>query len=145
MKAQAYHDLKKRHEQELNDFPIAYAFNDTQLQEALDKLGAERSEVCTVLQIGDIVKKTDADALIKLLLRHTKELHALLRSDEKLAEEIFEYEMDNHEYAINYDGDGDVMRCLSLSDGQIKKMGLEQAYARAQRSHFKHMEDWGVI
>lgn len=141
MKAQAYHDLKRRHEQELSEFPVAYAFNKEQLEEALSKLGAVKDEVCSVLGIGDIVKKTDAGAFIAMLRRHAREIHELLKSDEKLAEEIFEYEMDNHEYAINYDGDGDIYRCLGLNEQRIRAMGLEEAYSRARRSHFKHMEE----
>lgn len=35
MKAQAYLDMMKRQQQELTDFPIAYAFNEKQLEEAV--------------------------------------------------------------------------------------------------------------
>ena len=34
-KLKAYFDMQKRHKQEMEDFPIAYTFNDTQLDEAL--------------------------------------------------------------------------------------------------------------
>lgn len=37
MKAQAYLDMMKRQQQELTDFPIAYAFNEKQLEESLMK------------------------------------------------------------------------------------------------------------
>lgn len=58
---QPYLDLKKKHEEELNAFPIAYAFSDEQLKEALKKLGAESTKECvTVFGHGDIVKKVDA-------------------------------------------------------------------------------------
>lgn len=145
MKVQAYHDSKKCHEQELSEFPIAYVFNNEQMNEALEKLGAELSECCTVLGIGDIVKKTDAPLLIAMLKRHVKDTHELLMSDKELAEEIFTYEMDNHEYAINYDGDADILACLNLDWDLIKTMDLEQAYENAKHKHFKHMEEHGVI
>ena len=73
MEKQTYMDLKKRHEKEVADFPIAYAFNDEQLEEALTKLGATRREVVTIFGHGDIVKKTDAKAFIDMLKRHSKE------------------------------------------------------------------------
>lgn len=38
MLAQAYHDLQEKQRQEINDFPIAYAFGNEQLKEALVKL-----------------------------------------------------------------------------------------------------------
>lgn len=49
MKAQAYLDMTKRQQQELTDFPIAYAFNEKQLEEALEKLGATKEECWIVV------------------------------------------------------------------------------------------------
>ena len=94
MKAQAYHDLKRGHEQELSEFPVAYVFNNEQFDEALSKLGSVKGEVYSVFGIGDIAKKD---------------------------------------------------RCLGLNEQRIHAMGLEEAYSRARRSRFKHMEEWGVI
>ena len=56
MKAQAYLDMMKRQQQELTDFPIAYAFNEKQLEEALEKLGATKEECCTYLNIGRVIE-----------------------------------------------------------------------------------------
>lgn len=50
---EAYLNLQKRQQQEITDFPIAYAFNGKQLEEALEKLGAEKSECVTVFGHGD--------------------------------------------------------------------------------------------
>lgn len=74
MKAQAYLDMMKRQQQELTDFPIAYAFNEKQLEEALAKLGATKEECCTYLNMGDVMKKTDVPAFKAMLKRHTEEL-----------------------------------------------------------------------
>lgn len=144
MKRQAYLDLKKRHEEEFADFPVAYAFSDKQLTEALEKLGAEKSECVTVFGHGDIVKKKDVPALFALLKRHTKELHdALLDVD--FAEAAFLYEMDNHEYAINWDGDADVLAAFSLDGEKLVNMGLLEAYQKARRAHMKHAQEWDMI
>lgn len=56
MKAQAYQNMMKRQQQELTDFPIAYAFNERQLEEALEKLGATKEECCTYLNMGDVTR-----------------------------------------------------------------------------------------
>lgn len=144
MKRQAYLDLKKRHEEEFADFPVAYAFSDKQLTEALEKLGAEKSECVTVFGHGDIVKKKDVPALFALLKRHTKELHdALLDVD--FAEAAFLYEMDNHEYAINWDGDADVLAAFSLDGEKLVNMGLLEAYQKARQAHMKHAQEWDMI
>ena len=145
MKRQAYLNLKKRHEQEFADFPIAYAFNDKQLTEALEKLGAEKSECVTVFGHGDIVKQKDVPTLFAMLKRHAKELLDALQEDEEFAEAAFLYEMDNHEYAINWDGDADVLACFSLDEKNIYDMGLDGAYRRARLAHMKHAQEWDMI
>lgn len=144
MKRQEYLDLQKRQQQEFEDFPIAYAFSDQQLTEALEKLGAEKSECVTVFGHGDIVKKKDVPALKDMLKRHTKEIHEALK-DKEFAEAAFLYEMDNHEYAINWDGDADVLACFSLDEKKLHEMGLDDAYRKARRAHMKHAQEWEMI
>lgn len=84
MKAQAYLDMMKRQQQELTDFPIAYAFNEKQLEEALEKLGATKEECCTYLNMGDVTKKTDVPAFKAMLKRHTEELQNAIHSNDYL-------------------------------------------------------------
>jgi hypothetical protein len=145
MKRQEYLDFKKRQEKEFEEFPIAYAFNDKQLQEALEKLGATRDECVTVFDHGDIVKKENVGALIAMLSRHTKELREKLREDKEFAEAAFLYEMDNHEYAINWSADEDVMDCFSINWDMLRDWGLEDAYRRARNQHMRNAEEWGMI
>ena len=145
MKRQEYLDLQKKHQEELEEFPIAYAFNDKQLQEALEKLGATKEECVTVFNHGDIVKRTDAKALVKMLERQTKEMKDKLKDDPEFAYEAFLYEMDNHEYAINLSGDEDVLDCLNLTWDMIRKWGLQTVYNQARIQHMKHAEEWEMI
>lgn len=146
MNARAYLDLQEKHREELNSFPIAYAFNDTQLKEALEKLGAESTKECvSVMGHGDIVKKENAKPFLDMLKRQLKEVQDLLLSNEEIAEEAFLYEMDNHEYAINWDGDEDVLRCFGWIYAELEEFGLEDAYTRAVRKHMKHAQEWGMI
>lgn len=145
-KQQEYVDLKRKHEKEMNDFPMAFAFNDEQLERALAKLGATSKEECvTVFGHGDIVKREDAKRLVAMLEGHTKEIKEKLKEDVEFAEAAFLYEMDNHEYAINWSADEDVMECFCIDWEFIRKHGLQMAYDSARNKHFKHMEDWGVI
>lgn len=145
MKKQEYLDLKKRHQQELEDFPIAYAFNDKQLREALEKLGATKEECVSVFGHGDIVKRENVDALFALLDNQREELLQRMRDDEDFAEAAFLYEMDNHEYAINWSGDEDVLDCFGIKFEQINRWGLQRAYRQARERHMKHAEKWGMI
>ena len=145
MERQKYLEVKKRHQKEFDDFPIAYAFNDEQLKEALKKLGATKEECVTVFDHGDIVKRTDAKALIELLDRQHEELLQRMRDDPTFAEEAFLYEMDNHEYAINYSGDEDVLACFGITFEDINSWGLQYAWTSARRKHMDHAEKWGII
>ena len=146
MKKQEYLDLKERQQKEVEEFPIAYAFNDEQLKEALVKLGAESvSECVTVFGHGDIVKKGNAKPFIEMLKRHTEEVKQKIKDDPDFAQAAFLYEMDNHEYAINWDGDDDVLACFGMDFNDIREWGLQLAWEFARRKHFKQMEEWGVI
>lgn len=138
---QAYLDLQKKHQEEFNNFPIAYAFNGKQLEEALEKLGAKKEECVTYMGHGDIMKRTDVPAFKEMLKRHTKEMHNALL-DVNFAEAAFLYEMDNHEYAINWDGDADVLGCFAIDEKWLIDNGLDIAYQRARRAHLKMAEQW---
>ena len=139
MKRQEYLDLKQRHQKEVEDFPIAYAFNGKQLKEAIEKLGATKQEV-TTLGYGTVIKKPDIPAFEELLEDHRHEL-----KDKDFAYAAFLYEMDNHEYAINWTGDADVLECFDLIYAQLDELDLEEVYQRAARQHMKHAREWEMI
>jgi len=145
MKTLNYYDLLEKQREEISNFPIAYAFNKEQLEEALKKLEAEKSECVTVMGAGDILKRKDVPRFLAMLERHTKEVQDALQEDEEWAENAFLYEMDNHEYAINMDGDEDVLRCFGLTYEMLEEMGLEGAYKRAKKWHMKRMHNNGII
>ncbi len=144
-KRDEYLELKKKHQKEFEEFPIAYAFNDKQLEEALAKLGATREECVTVFGHGDIVRRSDAKQLVKMLTRQDKEVKEKLKNDVEFAEAAFLYEMDNHEYAINWSADEDVLAAFGIDFGFIRKHGLQIAYDSARNKHMRHAEEWGMI
>lgn len=143
MKRQEYLDLKQRQQREIEEFPIAYAFNAKQLKEAIAKLGATKQEV-TTLGYGTVIKKSDIPALDELMENHRHELKMAMK-DKEFAYEAFLYEMDNHEYAINWDGDTEVLECFNLVYAQLEDLDLEEVYQRAARAHLKHAKEWEMI
>lgn len=144
-KREEYLVMQKRHLKELEEFPIAYAFNHKQLEEALEKLGATNEECVTVFGHGDIVKRENAKPLVKMLERHTKEVKDKLKSDPDFAYEAFLYEMDNHEYAINWTADEDVLAAFNITFEDIRKWGLQMIYDKARNQHLRNAEEWGMI
>ena len=139
--AKPYLDLLEKQREELNAFPIAYAFNKEQMEEALTKLGAKKSECVTIFGHGDIVKKENAPKFLAMLKRHRGEIKELIR-DKDIAEAAFRYEMDNHEYAINYDGDEEVLACFGIDEEELTEMGLRDAYHNARRAHMRDAQEW---
>ena len=143
---QAYLALTEKHREEINNFPIAYAFSEKQLQDALIELGVESVKECvTIFGHGDIVRKEDAGKFVDMLERHSKEIKDALIADKDFAEAAFRYEMDNHEYAINWDGDEEILRCFGMDYDDLAKYGLEDAYRKARNAHMKYMREAGVI
>ena len=145
MKRQEYLDLQKKHRKELEEFPIAYAFNDKQLEEALEKLRATKDECVTVIGHGDIMKRENAKPFLNLLKRQAQEVKDKLKNDPEFAEAAFLYEMDNHEYAINWSGDEDVLACFAIDWDDICEWGLQLVWNRARDKHMKHAQEWDMI
>jgi hypothetical protein len=99
-KRQEYLDFKKRQEKEFEEFPIAYAFNDKQLEEALEKLGAAKEECVSVFGHGDIVRRENVTDLMELLDRHDREMKRQLIKDPEFAEAAL-YTFDSSEQKWN--------------------------------------------
>lgn len=146
MRTQDYINFRDAQRKEFEEFPIAYAFNDKQLAQALEKLGVASTKECvSVMGHGDIVRKEDAPKLLDLFRRQDEELLEKMK-DEEFAEAAFLYEMNNHEYAINWDGDDDVLGCFNLTFEKLQEMRLTNAYRKARKEHMRIAhEDWGVI
>ena len=140
----AYLALQKKHQEDISNFPIAYAFSTDQYEEALEKLGAKPEECVTVFGHGDIMKKENVKPFLQMLKEHEQELKEAMKNEE-FAEAAFRYEMDNHEYALNYDGDDDVLRCFTMRFEDLERLGLKEAYLRAKRKHMKYFENLGLI
>lgn len=138
MKANAYREMIEKHRKEVNDFPIAFAFNNEQVQSALDKLGATREEVILYSGVGGIMKKTDVPHFEDMMERHREELDNAM-NDEEFAEGAFRYEMDNHEYSISWDGDEVVLDCFGFGYEDLKNRNLVDAYSRARKSHYENV------
>lgn len=140
-----YAEMLRRHQKEINDFPMAFAFSNRQLEEALKKLGATIDEVTTLSGSCAIVKKSDIPEWYALYERHSNELKEAMKKAE-FAEEAFLYEMNNHEYAINWEGDSDVLACFGYSSmEELKADGLLPTYSKARSEHMAYMMEIGVI
>lgn len=91
------------------------------------------------------MKRSDVPAFKQMLVRHHDEMEEVLKNDKEFAEAAFLYEMDNHEYAINWSGDEDVMSCFGLNEQKLVEFGLDDAYRSARKQHMDHAREWNMI
>lgn len=71
-----YVELKNRHQEEVNNFPMAFAFSDKQFEEGMLSLGLQPHETDEVIDIGGggFIRKSDRDAYINLNKRIEEEM-----------------------------------------------------------------------
>lgn len=140
----AYIEMKNRQQEEVNAFPMAFAFNQKQLEEGMRKLGLDPSEtdkVCSLFGAGDFLRKTDVPAFAEMSRRHRSELKAAMDADETgegFIFEAFDAELSNHEYG--YTGDAtDALAALGITREDLEKDArLMHGFKKACKSQM----DW---
>ena len=132
-----YRELKERQQQEVNDFPFIWAFNEKQLAEGMQRLGLDPATDKDKLQnigAGGIIRKTDAAAMREMFDRHRRELLEQIAADttgEGFIKDMFSTELANHEYS--YTGDvTDAVNACGLTVEQLNAnpaliIGLKKA------------------
>ena len=129
-----YMKLRNKQAKELDAFPIAFAFNQRQLNEGLAKLGISMSEALHVPG-GGLIRKTDKQALLDLFKRHEQESEAALQNDNFLLDAI-EYELANHEFCIT----GDPEPALSAVGVSLADERIVRLFQIAKRNYITRVE-----
>ena len=99
-----YEEMKKRHSEEFNTFPIKFAFSDKQFERGMAELGLTPDDTDKVYKTpgGGFYRKEDSPRLKEMLDRHDKELKDAISADKSgdgFIYEMFYYELNNHEYS----------------------------------------------
>lgn len=99
----AYEEMKQRQQQEVNAFPMFFAFDKKALAEGLAKLGLAETDTDKICSIGGggFIRKTDVADLKAMLNRHREERDAAAKADTSgtgFAYQMFLYELNNHEF-----------------------------------------------
>lgn len=140
----AYLDLKIKHQNEVNDFPLGFAFSETQFEEMMvARFGLKPEDTDKIYSIGNggYVRKADADAMHEMFERHAQEREVAIRENkDDYLYHMFDYELANHEYS--YTGDlTDTLDALGLT---IEDVSTHPQMDDALKRAVKHqMEmDW---
>ena len=119
-----YRVLKEKHQKEINDFPLMFAFSKKQFAEGMEKLGLKETDTDKIISIGagGYMKKSDEKAFDDILARHEAERKEAINNDidgTGYILDMFSYELSNHEYC--YTGDiSDTLDCLRYTREEIK-------------------------
>lgn len=148
-----YKEMLNRHREEVSAQKMFYAFSAEQFADGLERIDAEKSEVVR-MPFGGFMRKDDVPGFLAMRKRQAEELESAMK-DAAFAEEAFLYEMNDHEYAINWQGDYDVMLCFGIElepyDSEealcdaLNEREWGAAYLAARRRHFKQMKEWDAI
>lgn len=148
-----YLEFVKQREQEVNQLPIKYAFNNEQFEDIMAGWGLTSDDTDKIYRLGDtggFYLKEDAER-IREYFKGGDKLRELMQ-DKDFRREAFRYEMDNHEYFINWEADWEVCGCflnnIEYADGKdyedyLREAGHEdwiQEYKEARASHYKAFE-----
>ncbi len=129
-----YVEYKKTRQEEFNALPIFWALNDSQLEKELSKRGLTLNDTDKIMRIGNHLcyfLSKDLPIVKEYFNRdRDKELRDRISNSKSFALDAFKYEMRNHEYAINEQGDWDV--CSVFGD-------VEYAYDKSGEDYLKEL------
>lgn len=120
-----YKELNNKQSQEVNNFPMMFAFSTEQFNEGMIKLGLKPTDTDKIFSIGGggYIKKSDSALLDNMTTKHEKEMKESIENDltgEGFIYDMFKYELANHEYGYTYEIE-DTLDCLDLTMDDINK------------------------
>jgi hypothetical protein len=127
-----YTDMKERHQQEVNAFPIVFAFNDKQFREGMAKLGLTPEDTDKVYKFGStggFYRKSDSPALKEMFDRHEKEVQDAIDGDptgDGFVFDMFNHELADHEYIVS----GDVSSTLDAIGLSLEEVSASKKLTR---------------
>ena len=116
----AYAALREKHQNEVNAFPLFFAFSNKQFEEGMTRFGLSPDETDKIYRLsgtGGYYLRTDADRLHEMFDRHERERQEALADDPKgegYIYQMFLFELQNHEYGYTWELD-DTLDALGLT------------------------------
>ena len=126
MEKETYAQMKTRQQKEYNDFTkdcVFFAFSNQQFEDGMRKLGLKVDDYKKIYDIwfGGFILRTKSREYGNLLKRFREEHKKAVADDNDgtgYIREMFEYEMNNHEYGYTRDI-SDTLDALSITEDEI--------------------------
>ena len=132
----AYDEIKKRHQEEVNALPMYWAFTEERFEEVLKELGLTKNDtdkLCNTFG-GGFCLASDAQMIADTLIRHHEEREAAIGADKTgdgFIKDMFLSELRNHEYTYTCDVEETVESCgfkiEQVENDERLRHGLEVA------------------
>ena len=121
----AYKQLKDKHQNEMDAFPLGAAFSKEQFEKMMQGWGLTVNDVDKICSLGCgcFIRKSDKERFLEMSARFKKEMQDAIAADKTgdgFIYEMFLYELANHEYCITYDYE-DTFDALSLTEKTSKR------------------------
>lgn len=119
-----YKELKNKHQETINNFPMMFAFSKKQFAEGMEKLGLKETDTDQIYSIGygGYMKKTDSKKFHELINKHDSEMKEAVNQDidgTGFIFDMFYYELGNHEYCYTRDI-SDTLNALGYTIEEVK-------------------------
>lgn len=143
-KGLSYKNYLKKKSAEFNELPIKFAYNEDQFKNMLAEWGMSRDDKNKIIRLGTGVfcLKDDYSNIINWEKEERLELESLME-DRNFAVDAYFYEMCNHEYSINWDGDWDVLQYFGKEDISDLNEIQQSYYSEAKAKYLKKAEECG--
>lgn len=135
-----YQEMQQKHQKEVNDFPMFFAFNQEQFKEGMKSLGLKPTQtykVCSLIA-GGVCRKEDAKLFTEMLLRQHRERRNALMTDDKFLSDALNYELSNHEFVVT----GDALDALLALDLSYKDIQKDERLYNALQIACKEQREW---
>ena len=140
-----YAELKDKHRQEISVFPLAFAFNDKQFKDGMQKLGLKETDIHKVYKLGNtggFYRISDSEKLHAMFKRHVYEMEDAIAADlegDGFIKDMFYTEMCDHEYCITRDSevilDALDLRAKDVANNAALRRGWVLAAELYNKSH----------
>lgn len=146
-----YQEMRLRHQQEVNQFPMKFAFTQEGFERGMRELdldpATDAGKVIAIAGCG-FIREADKEAFIDLFRRHSKEMEDAIRGDttgEGFAYWMFRSELANHEYAYTRDVSSTLDAIGYALEEIAEDYALYTAFLMAREDYLTEAEEkgWG--
>ena len=139
--------LKDKHQNEMDAFPLGAAFSKEQFEKMMQGWGLTVNDVDKICSLGCgcFIRKSDKERFLEMSARFKKEMQDAIAADKTgdgFIYEMFLYELANHEYCITYDYE-ETFDALSLTEKQVNAdKRLLHGLEKARKKYLKNSNDY---